>query len=105
MTKLSSQHQVDKKIDRGIENQREVIEAGETEEPGGRSEVWAAADEITGHDDFVTVEDDSGDVTAEEHTHDAEDDEGKIYFSLHRLSLATVWEPCSSKDLILFYMI
>ena len=105
MTKLSSQHQVDKKIDRGIENQREVIEAGETEEPGGRSEVWAAADEITGHDDFVTVEDDSGDVTAEEHTHDAEDDEGKIYFSLHRLSLTTVWEPCSSIDLILFYII
>ena len=50
-------------------------------------------DDILSVDDLGYVEDNPGDVAAEEHKHDADDDGGEIDLFLHRLSLAAVGVP------------
>ena len=92
MSKLPAKNEIDDEVDGGVEDQGEVIEAGEAEEPGWGSEHGATADEVVGHHDFVTIEDDAGDVAAEEHEHDTDDDYSKIDFSLDRLPAATMRE-------------
>ena len=90
--KLSAEDEINDEVDGGVENQGEVIEAGETEEPCGGREHGAAPDEVVGHHDLVAVEDDAGDVAAEEHEHDADDDHSQVDLSLDRLPAATVRE-------------
>ena len=50
-------------------------------------------DDIFSIDDLGDVEDHPGDVAAEEHKHDADDDGGEVNLFLHRLSLAAVGVP------------
>ena len=50
-------------------------------------------DDILSVDDLRDVEDNPGDVAAEEHKHDADDDGRKVDLFLHRLSLAAVGVP------------
>ena len=92
MPELPAKNEVYDEVDRGIENQSKVIEAGEAEEPVGGCEHWATADEVVGHHDLVTVEDDAGDVTAEEHEHNTDNDHSKVDFSLDGLPAATMGE-------------
>ena len=67
-----------------------MVEAGETEEPAGRNEVGTTGDEIIGHDDLITVEDDTSDVTTEEDKHNTDDDDRKIDLLLDTLSITTM---------------
>ena len=50
----------------------------------------SAADDVPRHDDLGDVEDDPGDVAAEEDEHDADDDGGQGDLPLYWLSLAAV---------------
>ena len=61
-----------------------------TEEPARRNEVRTTGDEIICHDNLVTVEDNTSDVTAEEHKHNTDDDNCQIDLLLNTLSVATV---------------
>ena len=67
-----------------------MVEAGETEEPAGRNEVGTTSDEIIGHDNLVTVEDDTSDVTTEEDKHNTDDDDRKIDLLLDTGSVPAV---------------
>ena len=92
MPELPAKNEVYDEVDRGIENQSKVIEAGETEKPGRRCEHGAASDQVVGHHNLIAVEDDAGDVTAEEHEHNTDDDQSEVDFSLDRLPAATMRE-------------
>ena len=50
-------------------------------------------DDILSVDDLGDVEDHPGDVAAEEHKHDADNDGGEVDLFLHRLSLAAMGVP------------
>ena len=92
MPELPAKDEVNDEVDGRIENQSEVIEAGETQEPDGGCEHGTASDEVVGHHNLVAVEDDTGSVAAEEHEHNTDDDQSEVDFSLDRLPAATVGE-------------
>ena len=67
-----------------------MVEASEAHEPARRNEVGTTGDEIIGHDNLITVEDNTSDVTTEEDKHNTDDDNRKIDLLLDTLSIATM---------------
>ena len=92
--KLPSQYEVNDEVYGGIEDQSEMIEAGQAEEPGRGEEggttpvniwvrgifiyFWYSPEEICGHEELKTVEENSGNVTTDEHKDNADENEGKV---------------------------
>ena len=93
-SELSSQYEVNDEVYGGIEDQSEMIEAGQAEEPGRGEEggttpvnIWVrgifiyfclSPEEICGHEELIAVEEDSGNVTTDEHKDNADENEGKV---------------------------
>ena len=70
-----------------------MVEACQAKKPDWRRKSWSAIDDVLGHEDFVTVEDDASDVTTNEHNNNTDDYHSKIDFFLDRLSIAAVRKP------------
>ena len=97
---LPSQYQVNDKVYGSIEDQSEMIEAGQAEEPGRGEEggpapviiwvmdflsyIWYSPEEIFSHEELVAVEKDSRNVTTDEHKDNADENEGKVDLSADR---------------------
>ena len=90
LSELFTKEEINDEVDRSIDDQREMIEAGKTHEPARRNKAGATGDEVICHDNLITVEDDTGDVTAEEHKHNTDDDNCQIDLLLDTLSVTTM---------------
>ena len=89
LAKCLSVDEVDDEVNTGVTDQRQVVEAGQTEEPVRRlEEVWPAPLHLCRHRQLVAVEDDPGEVTTAEDGHDAGDDQGAVDLSHHTQSAA-----------------
>ena len=94
---LPSQYQVNYEVYGSIEDQSEMIEAGQAEEPGRGEEggptpviIWVTdllslycflPEEICSHEELIAVEEDSRNVTADKHKDNADENEGGQNFS------------------------
>ena len=93
-SELPSQYQIYDEVYGCIEDQSEMIEAGQAEEPGRGEEggptpviiwvrdllyyFWYSPEEIFSHEELVAVEKDSRNVTTDEHKDNADENEGKV---------------------------
>jgi hypothetical protein len=68
---LPSRYEIYDEVYGSIEDQSEMIEAGQVEEPGREEERCS-------HEELITVEEDSRNVTADKQKDNADENEGKV---------------------------